>query len=79
MGGRTTSPIIPPTGQLAIGAMGRMRVEPRFVGEEEGRAVRVAKGVEKGAFGGEWKVEPRLVLVSPMLEEWHGRQAEEQY
>ncbi|GAA6038728.1 hypothetical protein JCM8097_002368 [Rhodosporidiobolus ruineniae] len=62
VGGRTTHPVVPPTGQLAIGAVGRVRVEPRFRrGEEEGRARRVAAGLEEE--GGEgWQVEPRLVL-----------------
>ncbi|GAA5881497.1 hypothetical protein JCM8547_006319, partial [Rhodosporidiobolus lusitaniae] len=59
VGGRTTHPVIPPTGQLAIGAIGRVRVEPRFVEEEEAR--RVAGGREEDG-GREWKVEPRLVL-----------------
>ncbi|GAA5993178.1 hypothetical protein JCM11641_003655, partial [Rhodosporidiobolus odoratus] len=64
IGGRTTHPVIPPTGQLAIGAVGRMRVEPRFVGKEEERAKRVASGLAEDEQGREWKVEPRLVLVS---------------
>ncbi|GAA5846002.1 hypothetical protein JCM11251_001717, partial [Rhodosporidiobolus azoricus] len=63
VGGRTTHPVIPPTGQLAIGAVGRVRVEPRFAkGTEEERARRVAGGVEEDVGGREWKVEPRLVL-----------------
>ncbi|GAA6015161.1 hypothetical protein JCM10207_003622 [Rhodosporidiobolus poonsookiae] len=63
VGGRGTHPVIPPTGQLAIGAVGRVRVEPRFVrGEEEERARRVARGVEEDDATREWKVEPRLVL-----------------
>jgi len=64
VGGRGTHPVIPPTGQLAIGAVGRVRVEPRFKqGKEEKRAKRVAQGVEEDEAGREWKVEPRLVLV----------------
>jgi 2-oxoisovalerate dehydrogenase E2 component (dihydrolipoyl transacylase) len=59
VGGRTTHPVIPPTGQLAIGAVGRVRVEPRFV-DEDG-AKRVALGGKGG--GEELKVEPRLLLV----------------
>ncbi|GAA5845983.1 hypothetical protein JCM11251_001712, partial [Rhodosporidiobolus azoricus] len=63
VGGRTTHPVIPPTGQLAIGAVGRVRVEPRFVkGKEEERARRVAGGVEEEEVRREWEVEPRLVL-----------------
>ncbi|GAA5858994.1 hypothetical protein JCM9279_005565, partial [Rhodotorula babjevae] len=63
VGGRGTHPVIPPTGQLAIGAVGRVRVEPRFAqGKEEERARRVAQGVEEDEAGREWKVEPRLVL-----------------
>ncbi|GAA6059122.1 hypothetical protein JCM10212_003869 [Sporobolomyces blumeae] len=62
IGGRTTHPVIPPTGQLAIGAMGRVRVEPRLVkGQEEERAKRVAKGLEDGG-DAPWKVEPRMVM-----------------
>ncbi|GAA6038714.1 hypothetical protein JCM8097_002361 [Rhodosporidiobolus ruineniae] len=62
VGGRTTHPVVPPTGQLAIGAVGRVRVEPRFAkGREEGRARRVATGLEEEGEA-EWKVEPRLVL-----------------
>jgi len=68
IGGRTTHPVIPPTGQLAIGAMGRVRVEPRFSkGSEEERAKRVARGEELGMIGGEWKIEPRLVMVSSLI------------
>ncbi|GAA5963972.1 hypothetical protein JCM3765_007823, partial [Sporobolomyces pararoseus] len=63
IGGKTTHPVIPPTGQLAIGAMGRVRVEPRFVkGSEEERARRVARGEEIQKSGREWKIEPRLVM-----------------
>ncbi|GAA5919581.1 hypothetical protein JCM6882_003926, partial [Rhodosporidiobolus microsporus] len=64
VGGRTTHPVIPPTGQLAIGAVGRVRVEPRFRrGKEEERARRVAGGAEEEGVGGQdWKIEPRLVL-----------------
>lgn len=66
IGGKTTHPVIPPTGQLAIGAMGRVRVEPRFAkGSEEERAKRVARGDEAAEVGGEWKIEPRMVMVSP--------------
>ncbi|GAA5890129.1 hypothetical protein JCM16303_004800 [Sporobolomyces ruberrimus] len=62
IGGRTTHPVIPPTGQLAIGALGRMRVEPRFAqGSEEERAKRVAKGEELD-LERDWKIEPRLVM-----------------
>ncbi|GAA6057324.1 hypothetical protein JCM3770_001091 [Rhodotorula araucariae] len=61
VGGRGTHPVIPPTGQLAIGAVGRVRVEPQFVAAQEGAAKRVAQGVEADG-GREWKVEPRLVL-----------------
>ncbi|GEM11291.1 2-oxoisovalerate dehydrogenase E2 component [Rhodotorula toruloides] len=57
IGGRTTHPVVPPTGQLAIGAIGRTRVETRFV--DEARAKRVASGVEGPA---ELKIEPRLVM-----------------
>ncbi|BGP35743.1 hypothetical protein JCM10296v2_007595 [Rhodotorula toruloides] len=59
IGGRTTHPVVPPTGQLAIGAIGRTRIEPRFV--DEARAKRVASALEE-AGAGELKVEPRLVM-----------------
>lgn len=69
IGGTSTHPVIPPTGQLAIGATGRVRVEPRFAkGTEEERAKQVARGqkdpVEMGAGGRQhdWKIEPRLVM-----------------
>ncbi|GAA5979421.1 hypothetical protein JCM5350_003897 [Sporobolomyces pararoseus] len=64
IGGKTTHPVIPPTGQLAIGAMGRVRVEPRFSkGSEEERAKRVARGEEmEEESGREWRIEPRLVM-----------------
>ena len=64
VGGKSTHPVVPPTGQLAIGAMGRMRVEPRFV-DEAG-----AKKLAQGAPASEevsldaLRVEPRLVMVS---------------
>jgi pyruvate/2-oxoglutarate dehydrogenase complex dihydrolipoamide acyltransferase (E2) component len=64
VGGTTTHPIVPPTGQLAIGALGRMRVEPRYVGTENARAKEVARGTEELPFGEELKMEPRLLLVS---------------
>lgn len=60
VGGRFTSPIIPPTGQLAIGAMGRMRVVPMYVGSDVKEAKRIA--VEGGG-GEELKLEPRLIMV----------------
>ncbi|GAA5938058.1 uncharacterized protein JCM15063_005452 [Sporobolomyces koalae] len=65
IGGRTTHPVIPPTGQLAIGAMGRVRVEPRFAkGTEEERAKRVARGELElqDVILDNWKIEPRLVM-----------------
>ncbi|GAA5971808.1 hypothetical protein JCM21900_000695 [Sporobolomyces salmonicolor] len=61
IGGKTTHPVVPPTGQLAIGALGRMRVEPRFASAEESTARRVAQGVEADD-GRQWNVEPRLVM-----------------
>lgn len=62
VGGTSTHPIIPPTGQLAIGAMGRMRVEPRYVAVDRVRAKRVAQGVEEVG-DSELSVEPRLLMV----------------
>lgn len=62
VGGTTTHPIIPPTGQLAIGALGRMRVEPRYVQSDRTLAKKVAQGLE--AADSELRVEPRLLMVS---------------
>lgn len=65
VGGKSTHPVVPPTGQLAIGAMGRMRVEPRFVDEKA--AKKVAQGIEGEDFALDaLRVEPRLVMVSPV-------------
>lgn len=64
VGGTTTHPIVPPTGQLAIGALGRMRVEPRYVGAEKERAKEVARETEELPPGEELKMEPRLLMVS---------------
>lgn len=64
VGGKSTHPVVPPTGQLAIGAMGRMRVEPRFV--DETGAKKLAQGVsasEEVSLDA-LRVEPRLVMVS---------------
>ncbi|KPV73063.1 uncharacterized protein RHOBADRAFT_38717 [Rhodotorula graminis WP1] len=65
VGGRGTHPVVPPTGQLAIGAVGRVRVEPRFKqGKEEERAKRdatftadhrVVEGVELARLVETWK------------------------
>ncbi|GAA5855769.1 hypothetical protein JCM3766R1_000767 [Sporobolomyces carnicolor] len=66
IGGRTTHPVIPPTGQLAIGALGRVRVEPRFATKaEEERARQFARGEGRGgslSSKQEWNLEPRLVM-----------------
>ncbi|KAI5474827.1 hypothetical protein MNV49_002381, partial [Pseudohyphozyma bogoriensis] len=42
VGGRFTAPIIPPTGQLAIGAIGKVRVVPVYKGDEVEKAREVA-------------------------------------
>ncbi|KAM0790892.1 hypothetical protein ACM66B_004731 [Microbotryomycetes sp. NB124-2] len=63
VGGTTTHPIVPPTGQLAIGAIGRTRVEPKFVGQELDRARNVAKGErELDVDEVPLRVEPRLIM-----------------
>ncbi|GAA5997611.1 dihydrolipoamide acetyltransferase family protein [Rhodotorula paludigena] len=62
IGGRNTHPVVPPTGQLAIGAIGRTRVEPRFAKGDEKRAKKVAAGLDALEEGKEWKIEPRLVM-----------------
>lgn len=66
IGGTHTFPLIPPTGQLVIGAVGRTRVLPRF--DEAGNVVkasilpvsfsadhRVVEGVELARFVDDWK------------------------
>lgn len=46
IGGKTTAPLIPPGGQLAIGAIGRIRVVPTYVNESKAKnvAMRTAEG-----------------------------------
>ncbi|KAK4047202.1 hypothetical protein OIO90_006265 [Microbotryomycetes sp. JL221] len=64
VGGTTTHPIVPPTGQLAIGALGRTRVEPKYVG----KSLKLAKEVAKGEVeldedvNLDLRVEPRLIM-----------------
>jgi 2-oxoisovalerate dehydrogenase E2 component (dihydrolipoyl transacylase) len=66
IGGLYTFPLIPPTGQLILGAVGRSRIMPRF--DEEGDLVkalilpasfsadhRVVEGVELARFVQDWK------------------------
>ncbi|KAK4050881.1 hypothetical protein OIV83_003303 [Microbotryomycetes sp. JL201] len=62
VGGTTTHPIIPPTGQLAIGAIGRTRVEPKFIGQQLERAKRIAKGQDEADLDMPLQVEPRLIM-----------------
>jgi 2-oxoisovalerate dehydrogenase E2 component (dihydrolipoyl transacylase) len=59
VGGRFTAPIIPPTGQLAIGAMGRSRIESRYLDSKGAREVAIHGGDGEGL-----KRVPRLVMVS---------------
>jgi 2-oxoisovalerate dehydrogenase E2 component (dihydrolipoyl transacylase) len=72
IGGLYTFPLIPPTGQLIIGAVGRSRIMPRF--NEQGDVVkafilpvsfsadhRVVEGVELARFVQDWK----LLLENP--------------
>lgn len=67
IGGIFTFPLIPPTGQLVIGAIGRSRYLPRF--DQEGELIkalilpvsfsadhRVVEGVELARFVQDWKV-----------------------
>lgn len=67
IGGRGTHPVIPPGGQLVIGAMGRVRCEPGYADQDQERAMRTALGEEGGtedadAKGGALalRMEPRL-------------------
>lgn len=60
VGGRFTAPIIPPTGQLVIGALGRARVVPVY---RDGKRARKA-ALEEGEGEGELEVVPRLLMVS---------------
>ena len=63
VGGRTTHPIIPPTGQLAIGALGRMRIVPTYARSSlaAAKALAISGGEEEGELEG-LKVLPRLML-----------------
>lgn len=61
VGGRTTSPIIPPTGQLAIGALGRARIVPNYARSSMMAAKAMAVSGEEGELE-ELKVVPRLML-----------------
>jgi 2-oxoisovalerate dehydrogenase E2 component (dihydrolipoyl transacylase) len=57
IGGTYTHPVIPPTGQLAIGALGRTRVLPRYADEDAaGQAALSGDGIEV------LKLKPRLVM-----------------
>lgn len=69
VGGRFTHPIIPPTGQLAIGAMGRMRVVPTYVDAKDAKKVAV-----EGGDSSELRMEPRLMMVRSFRAE--GRERE---
>ncbi|GAA5982707.1 hypothetical protein JCM10908_006755 [Rhodotorula pacifica] len=62
VGGKSTHPVVPPTGQLAIGAMGRMRVEPRFVDEAGAKKVAQGVAVAEEVSLDALRVEPRLVM-----------------
>ncbi|BGP58460.1 hypothetical protein JCM8202v2_006129 [Rhodotorula sphaerocarpa] len=61
IGGKSTHPVVPPTGQLVIGAMGKMRVEPRFVDEKAAKQVALAGGEAELSLDA-LRVEPRLVM-----------------
>jgi 2-oxoisovalerate dehydrogenase E2 component (dihydrolipoyl transacylase) len=72
IGGLYTFPLIPPTGQLIIGAVGRSRVMPRFDGKGDlvkalilpasfSADHRVVEGVELASFVQDWK----LLLENP--------------
>lgn len=64
VGGKSTHPVVPPTGQLAIGAMGRMRVEPRFVDEAGAKKLAQGESASEEVSLDALRVEPRLVMVS---------------
>lgn len=68
VGGRFTNPIIPPTGQLCIGAMGKIRVVPTYVGSEIGLAKTMAI---EGGNSEMLRLEPRLMMVSLFFVELH--------
>ncbi|KAL8277786.1 hypothetical protein RQP46_009769 [Phenoliferia psychrophenolica] len=59
VGGTTTHPIVPPTGQLAIGAIGRTRVVPMYVEMDRKSAREVAVG---GGDSKALRIEPRLLM-----------------
>lgn len=59
IGGTTTHPLIPPTGQLAIGALGRTRVVPVYAA----RSLEAARqAAVTGLDAGDLVVEPRLLM-----------------
>ncbi|GAA5881769.1 hypothetical protein JCM3774_000870 [Rhodotorula dairenensis] len=62
VGGKSTHPVVPPTGQLAIGAIGRMRVEPRFVDEAGAKKIAQGQAVVEEVSLDALRVEPRLVM-----------------
>ncbi|KAH8925743.1 CoA-dependent acyltransferase, partial [Atractiella rhizophila] len=59
IGGTYTHPVIPPGGQLAIGALGKAKVLPRYVGKEQEIAKREAVAEYEGE---EASWEPRLIM-----------------
>ncbi|SGY63096.1 BQ5605_C007g04773 [Microbotryum silenes-dioicae] len=62
VGGTTTHPIIPPTGQLAIGAMGKIRVEPRYTKGSLVEAKKIAQGLLDESEVELLRVEPRMLM-----------------
>lgn len=76
IGGTHTFPLIPPTGQMIIGAVGRARILPRFEGDPENGKVRpatilpisfsadhrIVEGIELANFVNDWK----RLLEDPM-------------
>ncbi|SCV71661.1 BQ2448_3249 [Microbotryum intermedium] len=62
VGGTTTHPIIPPTGQLAIGAMGRIRVEPRYMKGSISEAKKIAQGLLDESEVELLRMEPRMLM-----------------
>lgn len=68
IGGKSTSPIIPPTGQLAIGALGRIRVVPVYSKSVVGFAKEVAMRLQEGEIVGEDELEELKIVPRMMMD-----------
>lgn len=62
IGGGVVVPLIPPTGQLAIGAFGRVRVVPTYTPASLVDAKRIAESSSEVEIGKDLRVVPRLMM-----------------